>query len=175
MIAHQHSLNCQHMNTYCLDNFVHYCSGSPQYSQLKIGYSHYLIQTFKIDWKNIVLSLVSCTKDHHCADGQACLNTNVCTCSQDADCASTETCQNGECQEVTCDSLSCGTNAQCVVAQNEAVCECNSGFYAITTPDAGCGKLYIYWLFLLFYSCNIIKFLSLLTFSSWVHRGCSMF
>ena len=82
----------------------------------------------------------ACTKDHHCADGQACLNSNVCTCSQDADCASTESCQNGECQEVTCNNINCGSKAQCVIGQNEAVCECESGYYAVTTPDAGCGK-----------------------------------
>ena len=82
---------------------------------------------------------VDCTQDSHCSNGQTCDN-NVCTCSQDSECASTQACQNGKCQEATCNNISCGANAACEVSNNDATCQCNSGYHVVTTPEDGCGK-----------------------------------
>ena len=85
-------------------------------------------------------------QDSDCKAGQTCEN-NVCTCSNDSDCGTSQTCQNGKCQEVTCDSLSCGANAQCVISDNEASCECKSGYHTLTDAHDGCGELFLYWRF----------------------------
>ena len=80
---------------------------------------------------------VDCTSDSDCNSGQNCQD-NVCTCSQDFDCEDTQSCQNGKCQKVSCDNLSCGTNAVCVISNNGATCECESGYFDISTPEEGC-------------------------------------
>ena len=72
-------------------------------------------------------------------DGQTC-NNNSCTCTQDSQCTTTQSCQNGKCQEVVCDGLTCGSNAKCAIANNAASCQCESGFHAVTSAEAGCGK-----------------------------------
>ena len=82
-------------------------------------------------------------QDSDCKAGQTCEN-NVCTCSIDSDCGTSQTCQNGKCQEVTCDSLSCGANAQCVISDQEASCECMSGYHTLTDAHDGCGELFLY-------------------------------
>ena len=82
---------------------------------------------------------VDCTQNSECSSGQTCEN-NVCSCANDSDCAATQNCQNGKCQEVACDSLSCGLNAQCVIANQAAICECKSGYHTLTDAYDGCGK-----------------------------------
>ena len=76
---------------------------------------------------------VSCTEDSHCATGQACVN-NECSCGANSDCKDTQTCENGVCTDVSCDTVTCGVNAQCQVASHAASCVCDTGFYA--NPDA---------------------------------------
>ena len=79
---------------------------------------------------------VACTEDSHCSNGQTCTN-NQCSCSADSDCTDTQTCANGTCQEVTCDNTSCGSNAQCVVSNHAAACQCDTDYYP--NPDAATG------------------------------------
>ena len=88
------------------------------------------------------ISTVQCMQDSDCKAGQTCEN-NVCTCSTDSDCGDSQTCQNGKCQEVTCDSLSCGTNALCVISDQEASCECKSGYHTLTDAHDGCGEFFV--------------------------------
>lgn len=92
---------------------------------------------------------VDCTEDAHCTDGQSC-QSNKCSCSQDADCAGTQSCQNGLCEELSCDSVTCGSNAHCLIASNTASCVCDTKFYAVTSPDAGCGKFKVH-------TCNTME------------------
>ena len=84
--------------------------------------------------------LVACTQDSHCNNGKTCEN-NICTCGTDSDCEGKQSCKNGKCQEVTCDNLSCGSHAQCAIADQAAYCECNSGYHAVTDAYDGCGKM----------------------------------
>ena len=86
---------------------------------------------------------VECTEVSHCTNGQTC-HYKKCSmsCTQDSDCADTESCKTGQCENVNCDQLSCGSNAQCVIANHAATCQCNSGYHTATTADDGCCKFY---------------------------------
>ena len=86
-----------------------------------------------------ILFSVDCTEDFHCSSGQSCQD-NMCSCADNSDCADAQSCQNGKCQQISCNNKSCGNNAQCTILSNEAICKCDSGYYSVTTPDAGCGK-----------------------------------
>ena len=81
---------------------------------------------------------VSCTDNSHCSNGQTCTN-NQCSCSGDSDCTDTQTCTSGVCTEVSC-NLTCGSNAQCEVANHAASCQCKTGFYPNTNPLQGCDE-----------------------------------
>ena len=88
-----------------------------------------------------VTGCAECTTDAHCTNGRSCQNNEcVTSCSQDSHCADSESCNNGVCEEVTCDYLSCGSNAQCMISNNAASCLCDTGYLSITTPNDGCGK-----------------------------------
>ena len=86
---------------------------------------------------------VECTEVSHCTNGQTC-HYKKCSmsCTQDSDCADSESCKTGQCEDVNCDQLSCGSNAQCVIANHAATCQCNSGYHTATTADDGCCKFY---------------------------------
>ena len=81
---------------------------------------------------------VACTDDSHCASGQTCQN-NSCTCSQNSECGGTQLCQNGKCFEIFCETLPSGSNAFCTISNNAANYQCNVGYVAVTTAQAGCG------------------------------------
>ena len=82
-----------------------------------------------------------CIDNSHCSNGQTCLNNKCITaCTQDTDCSDSESCKNGICEEVTCNNLTCGSKAQCSISNNAASCQCDTGYYAVTTPDDGCGE-----------------------------------